>query len=74
MLVATGVVVQKSRRAIPDPLDDVGQAEDCLLARKAVRQVFQDFCQRPKLSVRLRSIWPDTSDRSSMSIRTLVER
>ena len=43
------VVVQKSRGGIADPLDDVGQAEYRFLARKTVRQVFQDFRQRPDL-------------------------
>ena len=42
-------MVQKSRGGIPDPLDDVGQAEYRFLACKTVRQVFQDFRQRPDL-------------------------
>ena len=43
------IVVQETGSDIAHPLDDVGQAEHCLLARKAFRQVFQDFRQRPDL-------------------------
>ena len=49
MLVATASWFNKSRGGIAHPLDDVGQAEYRFLARKTVRQVFQDFRQGPDL-------------------------
>ena len=49
MLVATASWFRSPAVALPDPLDDVRQAEYRFLARKTVRQVFQDFCQRPNL-------------------------
>ena len=49
MLVATASWFRSPAVALPDPLDDVGQAEYRFLACKAVRQIFQDFRQRPNL-------------------------
>ena len=49
MLVATASWFNSPGGGIADPLDDIRQAEYRFLARKAVRQVFQDFCQRPDL-------------------------
>ena len=49
MLVVTASRFSNPAVALPDPLDDIGQAEHRFLARKAVRQVFQDFRQRPDL-------------------------
>ena len=49
MLVATASWFRQPCGSIAHPLDDVRQAEDCFLARKAVRQVFQHLCQRPDL-------------------------
>ena len=43
------VPAQQPGGGIAHPLDNVRQAENRFLARKAVRQVFQDFCQRPNL-------------------------
>ena len=49
MLVATASWFRSPGGGIADPLDDVGQAEYRFLARKTVRQVFQDFRQGPDL-------------------------
>ena len=46
------IMVQETGGDIAHPLDDIGQAEHCLLACKAFRQVFQDFGQRPDLLLR----------------------
>ena len=43
------VPVQQPGGGVANPLDDVRQAEDCFLAREAVRQVFQHCRQSADL-------------------------